>query len=155
VPRDYFLTVLPALEKIYDTLLEPRHVAKTQLWSIFEEISEDPNTENKVQHPFPDHEHIFDSIAFITNKGRAGLAYHPDMLNGVRPGDVVVGLFGVNQPFVLRRVGQMNQYKMVNIAYIGKHTLYHPKLEAAAEGTTEDDIWGDLEHYNLQEYRII
>jgi hypothetical protein len=44
-----------------------------------------------------------EKIFFVTNTGHVGRVYHPDPLNGVRPGDVVVGLFGINFPFVLRR----------------------------------------------------
>lgn len=77
------------------------------------------------------------------------------MLNGTRPGDVVVGLFGVNLPFVLRQVERSNQYQIVNVASVSGHDLHHPELEEIVDGTTEDDIWEDLERYGLQEYRII
>jgi hypothetical protein len=45
---------------------------------------------------------VRDSIMFVIGEGRLGLAYHPDFINGIRAGDVVVDLSGINLPFILR-----------------------------------------------------
>jgi hypothetical protein len=84
-----------------------------------------------------------------------GLSYHPDTINGIRPGDVVVGLFGINLPFVLRPVSDGENYEMINVAYICKHSYSNPALVGLPEETTEKDIWDNLETFGLKEYTIV
>jgi hypothetical protein len=55
---------------------------------------------------------------FVTGEGRVGLAYHSDFINGIRAGGVVVSLFGINLPFVLRPDDSTSHYHMVNVAYL-------------------------------------
>jgi hypothetical protein len=52
---------------------------------------------------------------FLMDNGGTGLSYHPDSINGIRPGDLVVGLFGTNFPFILRP-NEDNSYRMINVA---------------------------------------
>lgn len=94
-------------------------------------------------------------ILFVTREGHVGLSYHPDAINGIRPGDVVVGLFGINLPFILRRSVSSKDYNMVNIAFVAHHICSHPALKDAPEGTTENDVWENLEKFGLQEYTIV
>jgi hypothetical protein len=96
-----------------------------------------------------------DKIIFTTSTGRVGLAYHPDVATGIRPNDIVVGLFDLNLPFVLRKAELENHYQMVNVAYINEHAWFHPALESTPDGTTEAHIWQNLDEYGLEEFRII
>jgi hypothetical protein len=94
-------------------------------------------------------------VLFVTKEDQVGIVYHPDALNGIRVGDVVVGLFGVSLPFVLRLTKSGEKYEMVNIANVAGHDHEHLGLESAPEGTAEHDVWNDLERFGLQEYVIV
>ncbi|PVI03814.1 hypothetical protein DM02DRAFT_625517 [Periconia macrospinosa] len=93
---------------------------------------------------------------FITDNGRIGLTYHPDR-NGVRLGDVVVGLFGVNLQFVLhptediRPENQDTIYNMVNVAFVLDHEYLHDFI---VDGP-EDPDWEYLSQHGLREYAIV
>jgi hypothetical protein len=73
-----------------------------------------------------------------------GIVYHPDIMEGIRAGDVVVGLFGTSLPFVLRPINSKQEYEMVNFAFIADHDYVYTGLESAPEGTTELDVWKGL-----------
>jgi hypothetical protein len=96
-----------------------------------------------------------DTVVFVTEEGHVGRAYHPDFENGIRAGDVVVGLFGVNYPFILRKVpaedGEEVVYTMVNVAYIAGHEWGHDFVKSAPD----DKEWPDIEQYGLQRYTIV
>ena len=96
-----------------------------------------------------------DTVAFVTEEGQVGRAYHPDFENGIRAGDVVVGLFGINYPFILRKVpaedGEEVVYTMVNVAYITGHEWGHDFIESAPD----DAEWPNIEEYGLQRYTIV
>lgn len=93
---------------------------------------------------------------FVTKENHVGMTYHPDS-DGVRKGDVLVGLFGINFPFVLRPVpGTLNEhgipsYQMINIAHVAHHKLEHDFLGEI----TPDSKWSDYEKFGIREYRII
>ncbi|KAJ4310743.1 hypothetical protein N0V94_008292 [Neodidymelliopsis sp. IMI 364377] len=95
------------------------------------------------------------SIVFVTAKKHLGMAYHPDFQNGIRPGDIVVGLFGINFPFILRPVpGGIDRkpaYNMINVAYMANHKYGHEFVEKAPPKTS----WRDLKEFGLQDYIII
>jgi hypothetical protein len=96
-----------------------------------------------------------DNVFFVTAEGQVGRAYHPDFENGIRAGDVVVGLFGINYPFILRKVpaedGEEVVYTMVNVAYITGHEWGHDFIESAPD----DAEWPNIEEYGLQRYTIV
>jgi hypothetical protein len=96
-----------------------------------------------------------DSIVFITAEKHLGMVYHPDFQNGIQPGDIVVGLFGINFPFILRPVpGGIDRkpaYNMINVAYIANHNYGHDFVENAPPKTS----WRDLREFGLQDYIII
>jgi hypothetical protein len=96
-----------------------------------------------------------DLVVFVTAEGQVGKAYHPDFENGIRAGDVVVGLFGINYPFILRKVpaedGEEVVYTMVNVAYVANHEWGHDFIESAPD----DAEWPDVEQYGLQRYTIV
>ena len=64
-------------------------------------------------------------IVFLTREGHIGTLYHPQPLVAVRPGDVVVGLFGKNHPFVSRflprKANEGQTYTIVNIVHVVCH----------------------------------
>ncbi|OAK97710.1 HET-domain-containing protein [Phaeosphaeriaceae sp. SRC1lsM3a] len=109
-------------------------------------------------------------IFYIADNGSMGLTYHPNPSDGVRPGDVVVGLFGINFPFILRPNSDVS-YKMINVASATRHRWGHDFLK-----NTEDDLanelgswmqglrasrnmptatWKDYEKYGMKEYVLV
>lgn len=64
-------------------------------------------------------------IAFVTHKGVVGISYHPDPLDGIRPGDRIVDLFGMNMPFVLRENYQDLTWQMINVAGVVGETMWY------------------------------
>ena len=93
---------------------------------------------------------------FITKENHVGMTYHPDP-DGVRKGDVLVGLFGLNLPFVLRPVpGTLDEhgipsYQMINIAHVAHHKFEHDFLGEITPGSK----WSDYEKFGIREYRIV
>jgi hypothetical protein len=95
-------------------------------------------------------------ILFTTEEGRIGMSYHPDANQGILPGDVVVGLFSINFPFILRRTSkESEEYRMINVAYLSDHKFIHTSVTRAPLGSTADDVWNDLGKFGLREYVIV
>jgi hypothetical protein len=108
---------------------------------------------------------------FVTNKAHFGVSYHPDDAQGIRIGDEVVGLFGINFPFILRRNADQT-HRMVNVARISGHTLGHaflgnnvkPKPEPSVDSRSLGShsrthaagaSWKDYEQFGMREYAIV
>ncbi|KAH7129072.1 hypothetical protein EDB81DRAFT_950811 [Dactylonectria macrodidyma] len=64
-----------------------------------------------------------DRTVFVTDSGKAGMS----PCSGVRKGDKLAGLFSINFPMVLRRIGMpaSGQYIMVCVAHVGCHEWRH------------------------------
>jgi hypothetical protein len=92
---------------------------------------------------------------FVTHEEHVGTVYYPEPLIAVRPGDVLVGLFGRNCPFILRllanEAGGEQWDTMVNLAYVVSHKYEHPFVEKAGPKAK----WRDFEKFGLREYTII
>lgn len=77
----------------------------------------------------------------VMSEGGIGMSYHPDALTGIVPGDVVVGLFGANPPFILGSKEGMGSCYTANVVFVEDHCRKHPKLRDESrwkpEGTTE------------------
>lgn len=84
-----------------------------------------------------------------------GRTYHPDTTNGIIPGDLFVGLFGANIPFILRRLGNAERYTMLNAAYVEGHIYGHKKVQDAPEGMRVAEVCRNLERFGLREYAIV
>jgi hypothetical protein len=52
-------------------------------------------------------------IVFVAREGHVRLTYHPDAVEGIRAGDEVAVLFGLNIPFVLRKAEEDNGVRYV------------------------------------------
>ncbi|KAF2026970.1 hypothetical protein EK21DRAFT_115341 [Setomelanomma holmii] len=98
---------------------------------------------------------VYNKILFTTDARHIGETYHPDAVSGIEPGDIVAGLFGINLPFILRQNESTGEYRMIAVAHIVDHAYNHSSLTNAPEGTTEDDIWNDLNKFGLKEYIIV
>lgn len=72
--------------------------------------------------------HAAEVILFETEEGKAGSSYHPDLVAGVREGDLVVGLFSVNFPFILRPHND-GSHQMINVASVSDHDWGHKFLD--------------------------
>jgi hypothetical protein len=100
---------------------------------------------------------------FITGNGGVGLTYHSDPDGGIRHGDLVVGLFGVNFPFVLRK-NENSTYTMMNVCDVVDHTWGHDFLgnqEGLYYAANNNDSaktgrsLKDCEKFGMQEYVIV
>ena len=90
-----------------------------------------------------------DHTLFVTDSGHIGLSYHPNLDNSIRTGDLVIGFFGVNYPFLLRPVA--TGYEMINVAHIAGHEWGHGFVE---QGEVSGD-WTELEQCELREFTIV
>lgn len=95
------------------------------------------------------HTTLNERILFVTQDNKMGAAYHYDLDNGIRPGDEVVGLFGINFPYVLRPVSGI--YKMINMAHVVDHQLGHDFVKDVSPATR----WSDFQNHGLREYTIV
>jgi hypothetical protein len=110
-------------------------------------------------------------MLFVTNKEHVGISYHPDYGHGIRTGDIVVGLFGVNFPFILRR-NEDDTYQMINVAGIADvewgHSFLHNVVYDGASFSrgrkwrggdpqphTVGASWKDYEQHGMKEYAIV
>jgi hypothetical protein len=121
---------------------------------------------------------VANRILFVMDNKRFGLAYHLEALQGIRSGDIVAGLFGINFPFILRPTGN-GRYRMINVARINMWHLGHSFLGnrtyefahlypdfPAAQATQRnhrkenrkdalDITWRDYEHHGMREFVIV
>jgi hypothetical protein len=165
-------TVKEALLYIYNKMLKPRNISVEHLMRTIFEFSKGSGRAGKflngplftrMEQTTPETKDpetmlrycIQDRILFVTSDGHMGFSYHSDTTNGIRPGDVVVGLFSSNVPFILRRNQSGKDYQMINIACVGDHVCSHPAIDKALEETTAEDIWSDLGKFGVEEYIIV
>ncbi|KAF2033013.1 hypothetical protein EK21DRAFT_109465 [Setomelanomma holmii] len=99
----------------------------------------DPKMLSQDERPSPTVQKLIDGIwfkivlnpgqrtMFILDDGHIGLSYHPNPTDGIRMGDIVVGLFGVNFPFLLRTHDD-GTYCMTNVAGLSNHCWGHEFL---------------------------
>lgn len=87
---------------------------------------------------------------FVTDTGKFGQSYHPEK-DGIRVGEVLVGLFGNDFPFLLRPMG-VEQYEILNVAYVVDHEWgeLHTVLR-----NPENRSWSDIEDHGLRVYEIL
>lgn len=168
--NDHYTVMTPrVLHDAYLMIAKPRHIPiETFIQAIIGGLDDSSEAEAALVHIVRDsvstqesstlrEEHVrhTDGVAFVTEEGDVGRAYHPDFENGIRAGDVIVGLFGINFPFILRKVpaedGEETVYTMVNVAYITGHEWGHAFIESAPD----DAEWPDIEQYGLQRYTIV
>jgi hypothetical protein len=74
-------------------------------------------------------------LVFLTDTGEVGVSYHEDLVDGIQTGDHLVGLFGVNFPFILSRNREDNSsskehttHRIVNVARVASQTWGHEFL---------------------------
>jgi hypothetical protein len=106
-------------------------------------------------------------IVFVTDNNLVGMCEHEGASAGVRSGDVLVGLFGVNLPFNLRcNNDESSTHSMIQNASVANHQWGHEFL-----GNTFDPwgvpprgdvqsfdpkvMWKDFEKFGMKEYTII
>lgn len=106
----------------------------------------------------PNYEKVLKSVldsasnrtCFVTDSGQLGQSYMSER-NGIRAGDILVGLFGINFPFILRPL-EDDKYKMLNVAYFVDHQWGEiPKSTASLRGGKRRR----QKAYGLREYEIV
>jgi hypothetical protein len=126
VPPTVMLGAFCSARETCDTIA--KHSLYNERKNSFAMMADDTGTglseaQRRVLVELSDDSMVHDSIMFVTDNDRAGLVYHPDFVNCIRVGDAVVGLFGYNLPFVLRKAETGPYYQVVNIAYVNEHIL--------------------------------
>jgi hypothetical protein len=168
-----------ALREIYHTYMEPRKIAAQSLLhaltvdrkppvldpllaeqfpAVFEQLLESqdeitfPSAFFDIMVALSGHEECH---LFFTDDDRVGITYHPNTEDGVRVGDVIAGLLGIDFPFVLRAGVEVFNgapaYAMVNVAHVADHQWEHDFLKDAGP----DARWSDFENHGLKGYTII
>ena len=66
----------------------------------------------------------------------------------IRPGDHVVGLFGLNWPFMLKKT-ESGQWNMISVVRIGGHQYGHDRPD---EKTSREEF---IRLNGLEEYEIV
>lgn len=168
-----------ALRNIYTTYMKPRHIPAQSLLHALTVDRKTPVMDPQLSMRLPDvfkqlldskTEVIFPSLffdvlvalsgheechIFFTDSDQVGITHHADLINGVRVGDEVVGLFGINFPFVLRCATENSDdgsvYTMVNLAHVADHQWEHEFLSDAGL----DAQWSHFEKFGLKEYMIV
>ena len=167
-----------ALREIYHTYMKPRNISAQSLLhaltvdrkppvldphlaehflAVFEQLLE---SQGEITFPSP----FFDVMVafsgheechlFFTDENQVGITYHPDVEHGLRVGDTVAGLLGINFPFVLRPGKEDSHrpvYTIVNVAHVADHQWEHDFLKDAGP----DVRWSDFEEHGLKEYTMI
>lgn len=93
-------------------------------------------------------------ICFVTADQNIGITHHPDPDNGVRVGDLVVGLFGINFPFILRPTTK-SKYIMVNVTGLHDHTWGHAFWKQTSDRKSGNASWKDYKKHGMKEYVIV
>jgi hypothetical protein len=189
------------MQRLYDSIPGPRGIAMASMIRLLRykdsPIGESPDTRAAIETFDSDFHQVnnltrsekyntvsymvsnaADRILFVTDNNKIGLAYHPDATHGIRPGDVVAGLFGINFPFILRPVGG-GDYRMINVARVhtmgwghnflgnkpsrywettfdisrAKDTQRRHRKEDRKDAT--DITWRDYEHHGMREFVIV
>jgi hypothetical protein len=168
-----------ALREIYHTYMKPRNISAQSLLHALTVDRKPPVLDPQLAERFPAEfeqllesqneitfpSHFFDVMValsgheechlFFTDNNRVGITYHPDVEDGVRVGDVVAGLLGINFPFVLRPVDNgldgRTAHTMINVAHVADHQWEHDFLKSAGP----DAHWSDFKEHGLKHYTII
>jgi hypothetical protein len=77
--------------------------------------------------------HAKDRMIFMIDQSHVGLTYHEDSQTGICNGDILVGLLGINSPFILRR----NESPAVD----GKRAQVEAMDEVLVEETEGEPDW--------------
>ncbi|KAH7086212.1 heterokaryon incompatibility protein-domain-containing protein [Paraphoma chrysanthemicola] len=108
------------------------HEKKAAIISLESELSrksKSPNVQKRVDEFWSSvSTQTYQRTLFVATDGCIGLSYHPDHVNDIRPGDIVVGLFAINFPFILRAVGD-GTFRMINVAGPLNHRWGHKFLK--------------------------
>jgi hypothetical protein len=151
----------PAAIKAFDTDVSQAYISRNvraEMEIIVEEITRG----------------VKNRVILVMDNNHIGLAYHPNSTGGIRPGDVIAGLFGINFPFILRPMGNA-QYRMINVARVPEMKWRHeflgikPSYSATPSYVQEtqrkyrkehrkdasDISWRDYEHHGMREFAII
>jgi hypothetical protein len=83
---------------------------------------------------------------FITDSGHIGQTYHPNP-DGVRQGDILVGLFGINFPFVIHPLDHQ-KFRMINVAHVVDH-------EWGCKARIMNETRSPLQQCTSQEYEFL
>jgi hypothetical protein len=139
--------------------LAPKKPSVSEAWNLLGQEESDlldnllDFNQSRGHTPDPRYQSIYDLISFgnlnrlffWTDTGRLGVTVDDGL---VQIGDAVVGLFGVNLPFVLRKLDN-GYFRMINIARLGGHTMGH---DIPTEITDPELLYT---HYELRDYEII
>jgi hypothetical protein len=143
-------TFYKALYSAHDGAPRPSHMQSFEDWLM--------NCDSLGEETLAKYKEVLDNVIegarnktlFITDSGHIGQSYHPDPV-GIEVGDLLVGLFGINFPFIIRPLGE-DRYRMINVAHVVDHEWgYIPR----PENKDCPKAWLNLENLGLREFEII
>ncbi|KAF2820717.1 hypothetical protein CC86DRAFT_397899 [Ophiobolus disseminans] len=169
IPSDFVWTVLSSkIHTSYDAITWDTNTA--ELFSLDVHLTSLSRGKRKaiMELRFQITFSVANKVLFVTETGQVGLSYHSDLVNGIRAGDLVVGLFGLNFPFILRaRADDNGTHQMINVTGISGHEWGHEFLHNTQKDftyleptpeerlrTPEDGSWRDYEEFGMKEYHI-
>jgi hypothetical protein len=95
-------------------------------------------------------EYVNHGTFFLTDQGQLGRSYHP-RTDGILPGDLLVGLFGIDMPFLLRPQDD-GKHRMINVAFVVDHVW--GAMPGYEEHLPKED-WSNLEELGLRTFEIV
>jgi len=140
---------------ILDALIS-QNTKPSESWNLPEEEKSNflDNLPDSNQHtPHPKYQGVYDMLS-LANKDRIFLSTDTGTLGVtnddglVEIGDAVIGLFGLNLPFILRKLDN-GCFRMINVARIGGHDVGHDIPE---DVTDTGLLYTD---YGLRDYEIM
>jgi hypothetical protein len=133
----------------------PSFEAIPEIWGFKEEVEDIVlsltdlynRAPSEWQHPI--NTNTSDGTIFVTGEGDLGGSYHPDSI-GIQAGDILVALFGVEVPFILRPILETSTYQMLNVANMPGWGLDPLELRfTLPTGTRKDFAAGRHEEYAI------
>jgi hypothetical protein len=137
------------IHSFYSTFVHPRNISLVQMlhalsmdhWSTEELKSFQNEPAISARPPLSDVQQaqLKERSLFVTQEGHVGVSYHYDP-TGIQANDILVCLFGIEIPFVLRPVSGTRGHIILNVAYVpgnGDDKL-HPNYFRAPDYTWVD-----------------
>jgi hypothetical protein len=137
-PRENWDSAYTAFKKLFNHVKKGRPIDDTIRGEDQITIPNHLNEVKRVTAPA-----CLDNTFFISDTQRIGRCIGP-----VAKGDVLVGLFGVNMPFIRKKDGN---YIMIGVAHVADHFYKHVNVAHANGKNTSNKS----QSHNIQEFRIV
>jgi hypothetical protein len=138
-PRENWDSAYNAFKKLFNHVKKGRPIDDTMREEDQITIPKHLNEIKRVTAPA-----CLDNTFFVSDTQRIGRCIGP-----VAKGDVLVGLFGIDIPFILRK--EDDEYIMIGIAHVADHSYKHVNVPHANGKNTSKKA----QSHNIQEFRMV